>query len=122
MLRTHTCGQLRATEVDQTVYVAGWVQSSRNLGGLMFIVLRDHSGLIQLVVDLAQEPKVAVIAEELHDEFVVRAHGRVRLRPVEMVNPAMPTGEIEVVVDDLEILSRSLPLPFSLAEDKVGQG
>ena len=120
MLRTHTCGQLRATEVDQTVYVAGWVQSSRNLGGLMFIVLRDHSGLIQLVVDLAQEPKVAVIAEELHDEFVVRAHGRVRLRPVEMVNPAMPTGEIEVVVDDLEILSRSLPLPFSLAEDKVG--
>ena len=120
MLRTYTCGQLRAAEAGQAVYLAGWVQSSRNLGGLIFIVLRDHSGLIQLTVDPAQNPQVAAIADQLHDEFVVRAHGQVCLRPDEMVNPAMPTGEIEVVVDDLEILSRSLPLPFSLAEDKVG--
>lgn len=120
MLRTHNCGQLRLTDNGQAVTLAGWVQSCRNLGGLLFIALRDHNGLTQLVINLASQPSIAALAQELRDEFVIKASGQVRPRPAEMVNPDMVTGEIEVVVDSLAILNRSLPLPFNLSEDKVG--
>ena len=120
MLRTHNCGQLRLADNGQSVTLAGWVQSCRNLGGLLFIALRDHDGLTQLVIDLASQPSITALAQELRDEFVIKASGQVRPRPAEMVNPDMATGEIEVVVDSLTILNRSLPLPFNLSEDKVG--
>jgi len=120
MLRTHNCGQLRLADNGQSVTLAGWVQSCRNLGGLLFIALRDHDGLTQLVIDLASQPSITALAQELRDEFVIKAGGQVRPRPAEMVNPDMATGEIEVVVDSLAILNRSLPLPFNLSEDKVG--
>lgn len=120
MLRTHNCGQLRLADNGQSVTLAGWVQSCRNLGGLLFIALRDHDGLTQLVIDLASQPSITALAQELRDEFVIKASGQVRPRPAEMVNPDMATGEIEVVVDSLAILNRSLPLPFNLSEDKVG--
>lgn len=120
MLRTHTLGELRATDKGQSVIVAGWVQSCRNLGGLIFIALRDHYGITQVVIDPATQPEIAALAQELRDEFVIKVSGQVSLRPENMVNQAMPTGEIEITVTALEILSRSLPLPFSLAEDKVG--
>ncbi|NCU44237.1 aspartate--tRNA ligase, partial [Candidatus Falkowbacteria bacterium] len=120
MLRTHNCGELRTSHENQVVKLAGWVQSCRNLGGLLFVALRDHDGLTQLVIDLAQQPEIAELAQDLRDEFVIKINGQVRPRPTEMVNQAMSTGEIEVVVTELEILNRSLPLPFNLAEDKVG--
>lgn len=119
MLRTHTLGELRASDKGQNVVVTGWVQSCRNLGGLIFIAMRDHYGVTQAFIDPASQPEIAALAQELRDEFVVKVSGQVSLRPENMVNKAMPTGEIEIVVQELEILSRSLPLPFSLAEDKV---
>lgn len=111
---------MRLADNGQSVTLAGWVQSCRNLGGLLFIALRDHDGLTQLVIDLASQPSITALAQELRDEFVIKAGGQVRPRPAEMVNPDMATGEIEVVVDSLAILNRSLPLPFNLSEDKVG--
>ncbi len=111
---------MRLSDTDQSVALAGWVQSCRNLGGLLFIALRDHDGLTQLVINLASQPEIAAIAQELRDEFVIKATGQVRARPAEMINSEMLTGEIEVVVDSLTILNRSLPLPFNLSEDKVG--
>ncbi len=111
---------MRLADNGQSVTLAGWVQSCRNLGGLLFIALRDHDGLTQLVIDLASQPSITALAQELRDEFVIKASGQVRPRPAEMVNPDMATGEIEVVVDSLAILNRSLPLPFNLSEDKVG--
>ena len=120
MLRTHNCGELRAEHRGQSVILAGWVQSCRNLGGLLFIAVRDRDGLTQLVIDPTKQPVIAELAQELRDEFVIKAGGQVNLRPVEMINSEMLTGEIEVVIDNLEIINRSLPLPFNLAEDKAG--
>ena len=71
MLRTHNCGQLRLADNGQSVTLAGWVQSCRNLGGLLFIALRDHDGLTQLVIDLASQPSITALAQELRDEFVI---------------------------------------------------
>lgn len=120
MLRTHNCGELRSANDGQVVVLTGWVQSCRNLGGLIFIAIRDRAGVTQAVIDPVSQPAMAEIAQELRDEFVVKVSGLVRLRPSNMANQNMPTGEIEIVTESLEILSRSLPLPFSLAEDKAG--
>ena len=100
----------------ETVIVAGWVNSRRDHGGLIFIDLRDHKGIIQLVV--TPETKEAFkLAETVRDEFVLKATGKVRERAPELVNPNIETGKIELVVDELELLNKSEPLPVNTHDD-----
>ncbi len=99
--------------------VAGWVARRRDHGGLVFIDLRDHTGIVQLVVNPERAREAAVTAHELRSEFVVRARGEIVRRAPEAVNSNIPTGEIEIQVDELELVARSEPLPFQLDDEGV---
>ena len=103
------------------VQLAGWVNSRRDHGGLIFIDLRDHTGVIQLVID-PQTKEAFELAEHLRDEYVIRAEGTVRQRGAGLENPNIPTGSIEVVVDALELLNRSEPVPVSTHDEGVETG
>ena len=103
------------------VNLAGWVNSRRDHGGLIFIDLRDHTGIIQLVVD-PNTANAFKLAETLRDEFVIKATGTVRKRGAGLENPNIPTGDIEVVVEDMELLNRSEPLPVSTHDEGVEAG
>ena len=107
------CGELRLEHVGQRLTVAGWVDTRRDHGGLVFVDLRDHTGKIQLVL------KEADAGHELRNEFVIQAVGEVAARAPEAVNPNLATGEVEIQVERLEILSRSTPLPFQVGDDTV---
>jgi aspartyl-tRNA synthetase len=108
--RTHTCGALRQGDVGKTVRLSGWVHRIRDHGGLLFIDLRDHYGLTQIVAD-PQSPVFAQ-AERLKPEWVVRIDGTVVARTADTVNPNLPTGEVEVRASDLEVLSEASELPL----------
>jgi aspartyl-tRNA synthetase len=114
-------GQLRTEHVGQRRALAGWAARRRDHGGLVFIDLRDASGLAQLVINPERAPDAAKVAHEVRNEFVVRAEGDVAARAPEAVNPNLPTGEVELQVDALEIVSRSEPLPFQLDEENVDE-
>jgi aspartyl-tRNA synthetase len=115
------CGEPRADDVGRTLTVAGWAARRRDHGGLVFVDLRDHTGLVQLVVNPERSPAAAELAKEIRNEFVLRASGEVVARSPETVNSKMPTGEIEIHVDELEIVSRSTPLPFQLDDENVDE-
>jgi aspartyl-tRNA synthetase len=115
------CGELRADDAGRRVTVAGWADTRRDHGGLVFVDLRDHTGKVQLVVNPEHSPGAAQIAHEIRNEFVLQATGEVVARAPELVNPNLPTGQIEVQVDELGILSRSTPLPFQLDEENVDE-
>jgi aspartyl-tRNA synthetase len=112
---------LRVENVGETLTVAGWVATRRDHGGLVFIDLRDEEGVLQVVVNPENAPAAAETSHALRNEFVVRARGQVVRRAPETVNPAMATGEIEIQAEELEILSRSVPLPFQLDEEGVDE-
>src|SRR5579862_7002011 len=106
--RTHNCGELRAGDAGKRAILMGWVHRRRDLGGVLFIHLRDREGVTQLVFHAdADDPAVHAKAEMLAAEYVVAAEGRVTRRAAETVNPAIPTGEIEIVVEKLWILNES---------------
>jgi aspartyl-tRNA synthetase len=107
------CGELRPEHVGQRLTVAGWVDTRRDHGGLVFVDLRDHTGKIQLVL------KEADAVKELRNEFVVQATGEVVARAPDAVNPNLATGEVEIQVESLQVLSRSTPLPFQVGDDSV---
>ena len=113
------CGEVRPDRVGDTVSVAGWVARRRDHGGLIFIDLRDHTGIVQLVVNPERAPDAAGVAHDVRSEFVVHARGEVVRRAPEAVNPNLPTGEVEIQVDELEIVARSDPLPFQLDDEGV---
>ena len=115
------CGEPRPEQVGQKLSLAGWAARRRDHGGLVFVDLRDHTGTTQLVVNPERSPEAAEAAKEIRNEFVLRARGEVVARSPETVNSAMPTGEVEVQVDELEIVSRSTPLPFQLDEENVDE-
>jgi aspartyl-tRNA synthetase len=115
------CGEVRAEHVGVRLTVAGWAARRRDHGGLVFVDLRDHTGALQLVVNPERAPAAAELAKEIRNEFVLRATGEVVSRSPETVNPRMATGEIELQVDELEIVSRSTPLPFQLDEENVDE-
>jgi aspartyl-tRNA synthetase len=115
-------GELRPEHVGQRLALAGWAARRRDHGGLVFIDLRDESGLAQLVINPERAPQAAAVAHEVRNEFVLRADGEVAAREPEAVNPSLPTGEVELQVDELEIVSRSEPLPFQLDEENVEEG
>ncbi len=113
------CGELRPDDVGRTVAVAGWVARRRDHGGLIFIDLRDHTGIVQLVVNPERSKEAAAAAHAIRSEFVVHARGEVVNRAPDAVNPNIATGGVEVQVDELEVVARSEPLPFQLDDDGV---
>lgn len=113
--RTHNCGELRKDHADKKVILMGWVNTFRNHGGLIFINLRDRYGVTQLVFDPSVKNAYDV-AEGARNEYVVSINGTVRRRPDGLANPKMPTGDIEVLCDEIEILSKANPLPIQLDE------
>ncbi len=114
-------GELRAEHVGERHTLAGWVSRRRDHGGLVFVDLRDSTGIGQLVVNPERAPEASAAAHEIRNEFVLWAEGEVVARAPENVNPGLPTGEVELQVDRLEILSRCPPLPFQLDEEGVDE-
>lgn len=118
MYRTKTCGELRASDAGSVVTLAGWVQRSRKMGGMTFIDLRDRYGITQLVFNEAKDEKLCELANKLGREYCIQAKGEVCER--ESKNPNMPTGDIEVIVTELNVLSESLTPPFTIEDNTDG--
>ena len=114
-MRTHYCGEVKKTEVGQEVEVCGWVHRRRDHGGVIFLDVRDRSGIVQVVYDPDTEDSFAT-ADRVRNEFVLKAKGLVRDRPDGTVNPEMATGEVEILGSQLEILNAALTPPFQLDE------
>ncbi|HEX9352103.1 MAG TPA: aspartate--tRNA ligase [Gaiellaceae bacterium] len=114
-------GEVRPEHVGQRLKLAGWVARRRDHGGLVFIDLRDATGVSQLVVNPERAPEASVAAHDIRNEFVLQAEGEIAARAPENVNPGLPTGEVELQVERLEIISRSPPLPFQLDEEGVDE-
>jgi len=114
--RTHTCGELSKAHAGQTVRLAGWVNSRRDHGGVIFIDMRDRYGRTQCVFNPTRSREAHALAEQLHNEYVVQIEGTVQPRPPEAVNPKMPTGEIEVQVASAQVLAQSDALPFEISD------
>jgi len=117
MLKSHTCGQLRATDAGSQVTLAGWIHRRRDHGNLIFCDLRDRWGITQVVFNAEVSPSVHEQAARTRNEYVVLVHGQVRPRPDGLNNPNMQTGDIEVVADQIEILSEAKTPVFYINED-----
>jgi aspartyl-tRNA synthetase len=115
--RSHTCGELRAAHVGQTVTLMGWAFRRRDHGGLIFVDLRDREGLTQCVFNPATNAAAHATAQEVRSEFVLAVVGTVQRRPPGTENPKLPTGEVEILVGEVKILNESKPLPFPLEEE-----
>ncbi|MFK7814909.1 MAG: aspartate--tRNA ligase [Gammaproteobacteria bacterium] len=117
-MRTHYCGQVTEKLIDQEIEACGWVNKRRDHGGVIFIDLRDREGLLQVVFD-PDTPEMFALAEKIRNEYVLRIKGRVRMRPEGTINPDLPTGQIEVLAKELEVLNESDTPPFQLDDDDV---
>jgi len=118
-MRTHYCGHLRASHIGETVTLFGWVDRRRDHGGVIFVDLRDRTGVVQIVSDPERTPDSFTIANELRNEYVVRITGKVSQRQAGAINPKLPTGEIEIYADEIELLSavrKQLPFQVSTAD------
>jgi aspartyl-tRNA synthetase len=115
------CGDVRPEHVGQRATLAGWAARRRDHGGLVFVDLRDETGVCQLVINPERAPDAAEAAHAIRNEFVLQAEGEVVRRAPETVNPNMPTGEVELQVERLQLVSRSTPLPFQLDEEGVDE-
>ena len=118
MYRSHTCGELRSANINQTVTLAGWVQKVRNLGAMAFIDLRDRYGITQIVVEEGSNEQTKEAAARLGREFVIQVTGRVIERSSK--NPKMATGDIEVVAESINILTEAVTPPFTIEENSDG--
>lgn len=117
--RTHTCGALHLQDASSQVTLSGWVNRRRDHGGLIFIDLRDRYGITQLVFDPVHNPKAHEEAEKLRSEWVISIKGKVSPRGEGMANPKLGTGEIEVIVEEIEVLSKSKTPPFSVCDEEI---
>ncbi len=117
MLKTHTCGELRAMHVGQKVKLAGWVNRRRDYGGLIFIDLRDRWGIVQIVVDVGVCPEAHALAMSIHGEYVLHVEGEVRARDTDAINPKMETGEVEVLAEVIMILNTAKTPPIEIASE-----
>jgi aspartyl-tRNA synthetase len=119
-MRTHYCGQLNAGHVDQIVTLCGWNHRRRDHGGVIFIDLRDREGIAQVVCD-PDRPEMFKLAEAVRNEFVLKITGKVRRRPAGTENPNMPSGEIEVLCHEIEILNAAVTPPFQLDDENLSE-
>jgi aspartyl-tRNA synthetase len=117
-MRTHYCGEINQKHIDQTVSVCGWVNRRRDHGGVIFVDLRDKKGILQVVFDPDDEAMFG-LAESLRNEFVLQVKGKVRIRPEGTINREMPTGEVELLAQSLQVLNASDTPPFQLDDDDV---
>ena len=117
-MRSHYCGQLDSSLLDQEIELYGWVHRRRDHGGVIFIDLRDREGLAQIVFDPDRE-EAFKIADSVRNEFVLKITGKVRKRPEGTINPDMPTGEVEVLGYTIEILNKAKTPPFQLDDEHV---
>ncbi|HYG32454.1 MAG TPA: aspartate--tRNA ligase, partial [Methylophilaceae bacterium] len=120
MMRTHYCGHLNRDLIGQTVTLCGWAHRRRDHGGVIFIDLRDREGMAQIVID-PDTPEAFAIAESVRNEFVLRVVCKVRARPEGTVNPNIPTGEVEMLASEIEVLNPSLTPPFMLDDDNLSE-
>lgn len=120
-VRTHTCGELTSSDVGKHVRISGWVNRRRDLGGLIFVDVRDRYGMTQVFFNPDSDPELFRLAGNLRSEFVVSVEGVVRPRPEGQANKSMRTGEIEITADRLEILNESKPLPFNMDQDNLDE-
>ena len=118
MYRTHTCGALRNEHIDTTVTLSGWVQRSRDLGGMTFVDLRDRYGITQLVFNMETDAKLCETARKLGREFVIQIEGAVIERSSK--NKNIPTGDIEIEVSKLSILNEAKTPPFTIEDETDG--
>ncbi len=118
MLKTHHCGELRPAHSGQEVTLAGWVNRRRDHGGVIFIDLRDRWGIVQVVVNPETDAAAHAAAEHVRNEYVLQVKGSVRLRPEGQANPNLPTGEVEVVAHELQVLNPAKTPPFYIYDDK----
>lgn len=118
-MRTHYCTDITEKNIGETVTIAGWVNSRRDHGGVIFIDLRDKSGLLQLVADPKDSEEAMKVADEARDEFVLLGTGKVRARGEGLENPNLKTGKVEIILDKLIIENKSKPMPFDLNDEKV---
>ena len=119
-MRTHYCGHVTASDLDQEVELCGWVHHRRDHGGVIFIDLRDREGRVQIVID-PDTPKSFATAEQVRNEFVLKIVGKVRRRPEGTVNTDIPTGEIEVLCKDIVVLNASETPPIHVDDDNVNE-
>ena len=117
MLKTHSCGELRASHEGETVSLAGWVHRRRDHGGLIFIDLRDHDGIVQTVFNPQENADAYAVADSCRGEYVLLAKGTVARRPQGTENTAIPTGEIEVRVSEAQVLNSAKTPPFYIIEE-----
>ncbi len=117
--RTHLCGELRAANAGQDVVVMGWVNRRRDHGNLIFLDLRDRTGIVQIVLDKELTPDGHLKGEQVRPEFVVAAVGKVSLRDQDAINPKMPTGEVEIEATELRVLNDARLAPFSPSEEAI---
>lgn len=120
-LKSHNCGELNLALENQEVVLSGWVSTVRDLGGILFIELRDRSGFFQIVANPQVNPEVHKILEKVRSEYVITAKGKVTRRPEETYNEKYPTGQVEMYPESVEILSESKVLPFVLGDDNVSE-
>ena len=116
-IRTYYCGEVSREDLGKEVVLNGWVQRRRDLGGLIFVDLRDRSGIVQVVFNPELDPAVFKLAENIRSEYVIAVKGKVAARPEGMVNANMPTGAVEVLASVLEILNEAKTPPIYITED-----
>ncbi|MBD5401722.1 aspartate--tRNA ligase [bacterium] len=119
--KDHNCGQLNLTNIDQQVTLSGWVSTIRDLGGILFVELRDRSGFFQIVANPQINPEIHKILEKVKTEYVIKVTGKVTRRPEETYNEKYPTGQVEMYPETVEVLSESKVLPFVLDDDNVSE-
>ncbi|MDP1927864.1 MAG: aspartate--tRNA ligase, partial [Thiobacillus sp.] len=119
-MRTHYCGAVSADDIGKTITLCGWAHRRRDHGGVIFIDLRDREGMMQVVID-PDTPAAFKLAEEVRSEFVLKIEGRVRARPAGTENANMPTGMVEMLTLDLEVLNASLTPPFQIDDDNINE-
>ena len=120
-MKTNDCGEIRKEFIGQNITLAGWVSTVRDLGGIIFIELRDRSGVFQLVSDPNKNPQVYEVAQKLKNEYVIQVKGTISQRPDETYNEKLPTGEVEMYPTEIEILSVAKTLPFPLESEDVSE-
>jgi aspartyl-tRNA synthetase len=115
-MRTHSCGEVSTRDIGSGIKLVGWTNKWRDHGGVVFIDLRDRSGLVQVVFSPEVDAEIHKAAHRIRNEFVIQVEGDVRERPEGTVNPSIATGQVEVVVKKLRVLNECKPLPFMVEE------